>query len=606
MAYIFGGSTGLTYDEMMRRRMMADALGASIGKPSTVGEGLSALGAGIAGGLLGRSANKAEKAGKEAAQQRAQSALGQLWGASMQPASYSPAPQGFTAQTPGQEVASDVMAALGKAPQGADFYRQGLIARGLPEHVAEGFVMNFQDESGLNPGINERNPIVPGSRGGFGLAQWTGPRRKALEAFAQSRGASVSDPNVQMDFLVTELQGAESAAAQQILAAGTPGEAGAAIVNSFLRPAEEHRASRAAKYMGGASPDMVMQSMGAGTDPAEVMAVLSDPYLDEGTRSMLGSLFQQQIQRRNQMTDPAYQMDMQAKQLELQRAQMEIDAMGQPQVPDELRERQALAQAAGIQPGTPEYQQFILNGETAGSDMPSQFQALDLQAQAAGLMPGTEEYKNFMLSNGSAGAPAAFVALDMQAQAAGFKPGTPEYQNFMATRGAGLIAESKAVGEAKGEAQINLPSATAQAQQSLDLIDSIRNDPALPSITGSIQGGLLPAGIPGLTGGQAGADLGVKIEQLQGTAFLQAFESLKGAGQITEIEGQKAEAAIARLKRAQSTEAYQAALDDLAGIIRSGLGRSQSKAGVAPQAAPQAPPSGGQRLKFNPQTGAFE
>ena len=38
------------------------------------------------------------------------------------------------------------------------------------EHVADGFVMNFKDESGLNPGINEQNPIVPGSRGGFGLA----------------------------------------------------------------------------------------------------------------------------------------------------------------------------------------------------------------------------------------------------------------------------------------------------------------------------------------------------------------------------------------------------------------------------------------------------
>ncbi len=47
------------------------------------------------------------------------------------------------------------------------------------------FVMNFKDESGLDPGINEANPIVPGSRGGYGLYQLTGPRRKAYEAFAQ-------------------------------------------------------------------------------------------------------------------------------------------------------------------------------------------------------------------------------------------------------------------------------------------------------------------------------------------------------------------------------------------------------------------------------------
>lgn len=137
----------------------------------------------------------------------------------------------------------------GVAPGAAvppDALIEGLVSRGLPRHVAEGFAMNAQDESGLNPGINEASPLVPGSRGGFGLMQWTGPRRKQLEAFAAQRGASVSDPNVQMDFLMAELQGPERAAARSILAAQDAGSAGAAIVNDFLRPAEEHRARRVA------------------------------------------------------------------------------------------------------------------------------------------------------------------------------------------------------------------------------------------------------------------------------------------------------------------------------------------------------------------------
>ena len=37
------------------------------------------------------------------------------------------------------------------------------------------------------------------------------------------------------------------------------------------------------------------------------------------------------------------------------------------------------------------------------------------------------------------------------------------------------------------------------------------------------------------------------LDQIGGQAFLQAFESLKGGGQITEIEGTKATTALTRL-----------------------------------------------------------
>lgn len=124
----------------------------------------------------------------------------------------------------------------------------GLVERGLSPHVAEGFVMNFVDESGLNSGINEANPIVEGSRGGFGLYQLTGPRRKAYEAFAATRGVDPSNVDAQLDFLMIELEGAEKSAGDKIRNTSTAGEAGVAIVNHFLRPAKEHRTSRAAKY----------------------------------------------------------------------------------------------------------------------------------------------------------------------------------------------------------------------------------------------------------------------------------------------------------------------------------------------------------------------
>lgn len=150
-------------------------------------------------------------------------------------------------------------------------------------------------------------------------------------------------------------------------------------------------------------------------------------------------------------------------------------------------------------------------------------------------------------------------------------------------------ARGAEVGKQTGAAQMDLGGAIAKAEAALGLIDQIANDPALPSITGMIQGRLPP-----LT--QAGTDLEVKIQQLQGKVFLEAFESLKGGGQITEVEGQKAEAAMARLRRAQSPEAYKAALNELADVVRIGVGRARTRAGqsgaVAPAGDDDAPPPG--------------
>lgn len=152
-----------------------------------------------------------------------------------------------------RNLAADTMDALGKGPGvvNASSVRNGLVQRGIPEHVAEAFAWNAADESGFNPGINEANPTVAGSRGGFGLFQWTGPRRRQLEAFATERGVEPSDFETQLDFLVTELQGSEKSAGSEILSTSDTPTAAATIVNRFLRPAESHRASRERRYLAG-------------------------------------------------------------------------------------------------------------------------------------------------------------------------------------------------------------------------------------------------------------------------------------------------------------------------------------------------------------------
>lgn len=77
----------------------------------------------------------------------------------------------------------------------------------------------------------------------------------------------------------------------------------------------------------------------------------------------------------------------------------------------------------------------------SGESLPSSVQELKWRAEQAGLVPGTPEYESFVLNGG--GDPATFRALDMQAKASGYQPGTPQYEEFMATRGVGLQAAAK-------------------------------------------------------------------------------------------------------------------------------------------------------------------
>lgn len=106
-----------------------------------------------------------------------------------------------------------------------------LAAYGMPAHHAAGILGNLVQESGLRPGVEN-------SIGAYGLAQWLGPRRRALESYAQTQGRPVDDPELQVDFLIHELNGPESRAARALQAAKTPGEAAAVFRRAYERPGE--------------------------------------------------------------------------------------------------------------------------------------------------------------------------------------------------------------------------------------------------------------------------------------------------------------------------------------------------------------------------------
>lgn len=155
-------------------------------------------------------------------------------------------------------------------------------------------------------------------------------------------------------------------------------------------------------------------------------------------------------------------------------------------------------------------------------------------------------------------------------------------------------AQGSAAGQNIGDRAAAAPATIAQAQQMLDLIGQIKNDPALPSITGSWQGNL-PAGLPLITGGQAGGDLAVKIQQLQGQTFLTAIDQLRGMGALSNVEGNTAKEAVACLARAQSPEEYRWALTELEATVRGGLERAETMLAQGTTSAPTASTPAGEQ-----------
>lgn len=149
---------------------------------------------------------------------------------------------------------------------------------------------------------------------------------------------------------------------------------------------------------------------------------------------------------------------------------------------------------------------------------------------------------------------------------------------------AGAEAE-KAVGKAQGEAQATLGTDLAAADRTIQEIDALVKHPGLDSIVGPLD---QYRGSTFL--GSEGRDALARYDQLKGRAFLQAYAILKGGGPITNIEGQKAEDAMARMKRALSEDDFRTALKDFRDAVAEGMQKLRQRAG---QGGPGAPSAGG-------------
>ena len=148
-------------------------------------------------------------------------------------------------------------------------------------------------------------------------------------------------------------------------------------------------------------------------------------------------------------------------------------------------------------------------------------------------------------------------------------------------------------------AQKDLPITLQNAEQSVSTIKQAIEHPAF----GARYGFASLAGLRPPIPGTAEAEVQGLLNQIGGQAFLEAFESLKGGGHITETEGDKATAARTRmLYQAQSPEAARRAALEFIGYIETGIERAKAEAEGA--YAPQG--QGAKPLVYNPATGDFE
>ena len=135
-----------------------------------------------------------------------------------------------------------------------------------------------------------------------------------------------------------------------------------------------------------------------------------------------------------------------------------------------------------------------------------------------------------------------------------------------------------AIGKDTAEAITSAKQVEDNARFLREKVDSVLKHPGREMATG--KSSIIPV-IPGTDQ----ADFVNRFEQLQGDAFLQAFASLRGGGQITEIEGEKATRAINRMSRGTTAKEFDAAAKDFLEIVSAAEKRVKDKAGVAPPAA---------------------
>lgn len=142
---------------------------------------------------------------------------------------------------------------------------------------------------------------------------------------------------------------------------------------------------------------------------------------------------------------------------------------------------------------------------------------------------------------------------------------------------AGSKASAAAQGRAQGDARSRLGPYALEVEATLGFVDRLKQHPGRQGATGK-SGWFNPLFPPGTDR----RDFLTLLDTAKGKQFGIAYETLKGGGQITEIETEQATKALGNLSTAQSEEQFVQALDDFAAAVQRGYKKLEAQAGGAP------------------------
>jgi len=354
MSFIFGGNTGMSYEDVQRKRAIAEQLiAANTRTPQNVGEGLHAIGRALAGRAIEKRTAKADEDNRSKFGEQFASAFGggasAFGGGGATPyASPAPSPD----PNSGAGVANDAMSVLGNF---GSLEQQ----HGLPAGYLE---RTYQIESGGNP--NAQNPNSSAG-GGFQFIDSTAKQyglenKFDLGASAAAAARLAADNKAQL----VKVLGREPTAGELYLAHQQGGGGASKLLANPQARAVDIVGADAVRLNGGdanmtagefaglwlnkfggdAQPPQgeVRTAQAGGLDIATIADLASNPYATPGQKAVLEALMQQQMQSADPM-----------RQMEMERARLELDALKNPQPdkPTATIQEYEFAKAQGY-PGT--------------------------------------------------------------------------------------------------------------------------------------------------------------------------------------------------------------------------------------------------------------
>jgi hypothetical protein len=103
---------------------------------------------------------------------------------------------------------------------------------------------NIGGETGGLKYLQELHPVVPGSKGGEGWKQWTGPRRRAYDLWCKQHNYDPTADEANIGYVIWEGQNTESHAINQLRRTSTLEAATETYMKLDLRPGAPHLEGR--------------------------------------------------------------------------------------------------------------------------------------------------------------------------------------------------------------------------------------------------------------------------------------------------------------------------------------------------------------------------